>query len=375
VNPQIEAALIAAIFTLIGLGGTILVALRGFYATRQTAIDTLKVEREKLDKTLAAQREQIDRTLSGQDFHAFNARFATAADKLGTDKMPVVRLAGVYAMTGLADDWAVIRQTCIEVLCGYLRMPYSADPGSGHETWEFLAEREVRRTIVRVITAHLREDAKVSWCGMDFDFTGMVLDGGDFSRSRFSGGRVNFSDAEFSGGVVDFSETDFSGAYVIFDGARFSGSIARFDGATFRAGAVRFSNSEFTDGQVLFHNAKLSGGEVCFNSADFNGGTVSLGGAEFSGGTVYFSDARFSSGTVRLGGNFTGARVAFDGAAFTGAKVSFKNAVFADGLIDFGTSGAWIRAPQFDWGLRGLSPKMILSRRPASETPPSTYAG
>ena len=55
-------------------------------------------------------------------------RFATAADQLDSGK-PAVRLAGVYAMADLADDWAENRQTCVDVLCAYLRMPYEPDPG------------------------------------------------------------------------------------------------------------------------------------------------------------------------------------------------------------------------------------------------------
>jgi hypothetical protein len=30
----------------------------------------------------------------------------------------------VYALAGLADDWPENRQTCVDVLCAYLRMPY-----------------------------------------------------------------------------------------------------------------------------------------------------------------------------------------------------------------------------------------------------------
>jgi hypothetical protein len=51
------------------------------------------------------------------------------------------------------------RQTCIDVLCGYLRMPYEADPGdeaSEPEWLAFQASREVRHTVIRVITAHIR---------------------------------------------------------------------------------------------------------------------------------------------------------------------------------------------------------------------------
>ncbi|MEE3918606.1 hypothetical protein V2I01_09150 [Micromonospora sp. BRA006-A] len=54
----------------------------------------------------------------------FNERFAKASEQLGSDKA-AVRLAGVYAMAVLADDWRDGRHTCIDVLCAYLRMPYT----------------------------------------------------------------------------------------------------------------------------------------------------------------------------------------------------------------------------------------------------------
>jgi hypothetical protein len=104
-------------------------------------------------------------------------RFATAAEQLGSDK-PAVRLAGVYAMAGLADDWEENRQTCVDVLCPYLRMPYEPDPGQDApepQRLAFHASREVRHTVIRVITAHLREDATVPWQGLDLDFTAPVM--------------------------------------------------------------------------------------------------------------------------------------------------------------------------------------------------------
>ncbi|MET7695698.1 hypothetical protein ABZT06_48915 [Streptomyces sp. NPDC005483] len=54
-------------------------------------------------------------------------RYTTAAEQLGHGQ-PAVRLAGVYAMARLADDWPEQRQVCIDVLCAYLRMPYEPDP-------------------------------------------------------------------------------------------------------------------------------------------------------------------------------------------------------------------------------------------------------
>lgn len=252
-SPQIEAALIAAIVSLVSLGGTIVVALRGFQATRQATADSLEAQREQLERTLAEQRA---RTL--------NDRFASAAEQLGFDKPAAVRLAGVYAMAGLADDWEDNRQTCIDVLCGYLRMPYAPDPGDGAARLGFLADREVRHTAIRVIAAHLRDDARVSWCGKDFDFTGVIFDGGNFLQARFSGGQVDFSEAKFSGATVSFG------------GAEFSGST------------VGFGSAEFSGGQVNFRFAEFSGGQVNFGFAEFSSATVSFGSAEFSGGTVNF---------------------------------------------------------------------------------------
>ena len=86
-------------------------------------------------------------------------------------------------MAVLADDWPENRQTCVDVLCGYLRMPYEPDPGdgaTGPERLAFDASREVRHTVIRVITAHLKAGAAVSWQGLSFDFTGVVFDGGNF---------------------------------------------------------------------------------------------------------------------------------------------------------------------------------------------------
>jgi len=91
---------------------------------------TFAEQREQLDKTLRAQGDQVDKTLAEQRTRTMNERFATAAEQLGDDK-PAVRLAGVYAMAGLADDWKENRQTCVDVLCAYLRMPYEPDPGQG----------------------------------------------------------------------------------------------------------------------------------------------------------------------------------------------------------------------------------------------------
>jgi hypothetical protein len=280
-DPQVVAATIAASVSALTLIGTLAAQYFGRRATSRDTEKTLGEQSKHLDRTLAEQREQLDRTLAEQRTRTLNERFATAADQLGSDK-PAIRLAGVYAMAGLADDWKENRQTCVDVLCGCLRMPYEPDPGQDApepQRLAFQAIREVRHTVIRVITAHLKKDAAASWQGLNFDFTGVVFDGGDFTFAQFSGGRVSFGGAQFSGGMVSFGGAQFSGGRVFFRGAQFSG------------GRVSFSSAQFSGGTVDFSSAQFSGGIVFFGGAQFSGGTVFFGAAQFSGGEVDFSRA------------------------------------------------------------------------------------
>jgi uncharacterized protein YjbI with pentapeptide repeats len=325
-------------------------------------------------RALATQAEAREAT------RLFNERFATAAAQLGDDKPAAVRLAGVYAMAGLADDWAAQRQTCVDVLCAYLRMPYQPDPGDDAppaDRQAFQALREVRHTVIRVIAAHLRPnhpqaDTMRDWRGLYLDFDGAQFDGGDFSGAEFSGqvsfagaefssgllyfgdaefsggdisfvrakfsvgGRVSFARARFTGGQVRFGGTEFNGGLAYFDSAEFSGGDVSFNGAEFSGGQVSFDGAEFSGGHVSFPNALLTGGQVCFNSAEFSGGQVSFSNAEFTGGQICFNGARFSSGRVSFRrAHFAGGTISFNGAWLAGGRVIFDNAGVTGGTVSF----------------------------------------
>jgi uncharacterized protein YjbI with pentapeptide repeats len=346
-NPQVDAALIAGAVSLISLAGTVAVAIVGFRTTTKVT-----------DKAIGAQREQLTEART----RTLNERFATAADQLGSDKSQAVRLAGVHAMAGLADDWEENRQTCIDVLCAYLRLPYEPDPGEqapAARQLEFRASREVRHTVIRVITAHLRPDAKVSWRGLNFDFTGTVFDGGDFRFAEFSGGTVSFSGAEFSGGEVHFDPARFSDGIVSFSGAKFSGGTVTFgaDDSALRkvaftsVGDTTFPTSaEFSGAVVIYSRAEFSGGTVNFKGAVFYSGAVAFPGAKFSGGMVNFNGANFSGDArVSVGGaEFSGGTVSFSEAEFSGRRVTFLGAKFSGGTVDF-RRAEWSSPPMFDW--------------------------
>jgi uncharacterized protein YjbI with pentapeptide repeats len=335
-DPPVEAALIA-------VAGTVVVAVTGFWTTRSvTGI------------TLAEQRKQLDRTLEEQRTRTLNDRFATAADQLGSDKPAAVRLAAVYAMAGLADGWEENRQTCVEVLCAYLRMPYELDPGGDKalekQRLDFRVSREVRHSAIRVITAHLKDNAAVSWQGLNFDFTGAIFDGGSFDDANFSGGTVDFRGAVFAGGEVTFRSAKFSGANVDFILAKFCGGTVDFQYAAFSRGMVNFRNAEFSSGKVNFSGARFCGGEVYFGDAEFCGGTVDFGSAQFSRSEVGFQGARFSDGTVDFdNANFTevGA-LRFNGATFGGGDVNFRWAEFTGGYIGFSHAKLEGSAVHFD---------------------------
>jgi uncharacterized protein YjbI with pentapeptide repeats/uncharacterized membrane-anchored protein YhcB (DUF1043 family) len=347
---------------------------------------TLAEQRHELDKTLAEQGKQLNRTLGEQRTRTLNERFATAADRLGSDKTPAVRLAGVYAMAGLADDWKENRQTCVDVLCAYLRMPYQPDPGKQaheRERLDFRASSEVRHTVIRVITAHLRDGAAKSWRGLNLDFTGVVFDEGDFMGATFhAADTISFRSATFCGDM-GFRGATFSGGTVDFEGATFSGGTANFSGATFSGGAVNFSNATFSEGDLWFGGATFCGGTVNFNGATFSGSTVDFPSATFSGGTVDFSGAIFSRGTISfLGTRFCGSEVLFFGTQFCGSEVqfttadfsdgmvSFANATFSDGTVDFSSAGDWSHPPEFDW--EGTPPPGVKLPQRQDQSPPLT---
>lgn len=158
-------------------------------ATARKSAEAAQASADASHRSATAAEEMGSRT----DAAALAERYQDAASQLGHDKA-AVRLAGVYAMSRLADDWREERQTCIDVLCAYLRLPWqdTADSPVGRD------ELQVRRTIVSVINHHVAEDSKVSWVENDFDFTRaqlreFILEGCVFA------GHVSFSGAEFTG--------------------------------------------------------------------------------------------------------------------------------------------------------------------------------
>lgn len=301
-----------------------------------------------------------------------NERFTNAVDQLGNES-EAVQLGAVHALASLADDAPTrdLRQTCIDVLCAYLRLPYTAvadlPEGDAQAQHGYLALREVRHTVIRLVRNHLRlgPEHPHSWQGHQFDFTTVTFDGGDFSYAVFSGGTVNFFGAEFSGGTVSFSGARFSGGKVSFRDAKISGGLVNFYGAVFSGTRVDFCSMKIAGGKITFRNSKISGGILDFRDAEVSGGTVSFrgaaisagranfAGAGFTGGTIDFRCMKFAGGTVNFSGvRFSGARadfsdvqvsasqVTFFGAKISAGRVSFRGAGFTGGTVNLGAAFA-----------------------------------
>ncbi len=309
-------------------------------------------------------------------------RYTTAALQLGHDQA-AVRLAGVYALARLADDWEEQRQVCIDVLCAYLRMPYQPEPGhAGHKK----GERQVRHTIIRIIRDHLQDpDLPSSWSACDFDLTGATFDGGDLGGSHFhgtvdftgamfsdgtlslsrttfrgtarftaatlGGGTLDLTEATLCGSTLDFSRSTLNGGTVSFRRATLDTGTVSFSGATLNAGNISFSNMTLHSGTVSFAGAILHSGTVSFAGMTLNGGTVSFSRATVNDGTVSFGDATLDAGTVHFGDvTLSGGILEFTGATLGGSEIYFKRARLSGGTLDYSSATlvAGVAAPFFD---------------------------
>lgn len=286
-------------------------------------------------------------------------RFRSAAEQLG-HATPAVRLAGVYAMGRLADDWPDHRQQCVDVLCAYLRMR-EEDAPSG--------EVQVRTSIQRVLRDHLVDGAVPSWSHLNIDlrdaelldanfsgcrFMGRALFNGTkfigqhatFSRSTFSGESANFADASFDSHLTKFNDAHFVGNMATFSGARMNN--ARFSGATFRNDTTDFRKTEFVGAVTSFQDAILDSRQSRLDSAVFRseilefhraslmGGYVSMQRANLGSRKSEFSDAIFSSDKTDFTGcTFGGTDVVFRRARFQSRQTKFVRAQFSASSLNF----------------------------------------
>uniref|UniRef100_UPI003F499C8B pentapeptide repeat-containing protein n=1 Tax=Actinokineospora sp. CA-119265 TaxID=3239890 RepID=UPI003F499C8B len=326
--------------------------------------------------------------------------YTKAADQLGSDKAPV-RLAGLYALERLAQDNPTQRQTIVNVLCAYLRMPYTPPDeqpptAEGPEQtavdkhWERVQEREVRLTAQRLLNTHLQpgpnpqEPAATFWADIDLDLTGATLISFNLAdctirAAQFFGatfiGTASFVRATFTStasfvratfiGTASFVRATFTST-TWFDEATFT-STAQFFRTTF-IGDVRFVEATFTDDvrfvETTFTDDASFVGAIFTSTAWFVGAAF-IGNVRFVGVT-FIGDARFVRAT------FTG-NTRFGRATFTG-DVSFDEAALpSTRYVDNTTSSPWTNFEQTRFA-KGV-PEQVARFVSASDTGSGEDAG
>lgn len=275
-----------------------------------------------LDETKESSRvSELEGQTKRDQVAALKSQFATAASQLGHEQ-PATRLAGIYALASVADEWAAAsnwaeQKVCIDVLCAYLRLPY--DPASARAR---NGDREVRWAVIKVIRDHLVDSGATSWVGRSLDFTGAVFDGGSFEgahfkadisfrEARFVSGEFRFNGARFAGGKVHFSGAAFSGAAVLFWGSEFSGGTLNFNGCKFSSGVLDFVTARFTGADVQFQAnlegtrfkmwSTFAGGALRFTGSIIDGSEIDFTKAKMLGGKIVFHEPRLKSGLLTLG--------------------------------------------------------------------------
>jgi uncharacterized protein YjbI with pentapeptide repeats len=302
---QVLDLLKIALSVVAGFGGVVLLAVN--YRKQRVAEDEHELAVQR------AEREAVQK---------FNERFGSAAEQLANDNA-AVRLAGVYAMAGLADDWADKRQVCVDVLCGYLRITREAD-----------GEAEVREAILRVIRDRTRQSGKLSWSALDFDFTGVTFENADFARRKFSG-EVLFDGANFVGGVASFAGAEF-GKLLSCHGTRFSATETNFGGLTFASGKAEFVGAEFAGEKVDFADGYLRSSSVAFFRCRFRAPVVDFSQLDFTFGRLVFDRCDFADLELDLS-------IGLDVQPFSLVPLVAENCRFERCRIELGRGGQGVK--------------------------------
>lgn len=200
------AAVLAALAATAGVLTTrraIAVTQAGVDVTRQSLADA--ETRHRLDRADAMAKDDRDRQQWREE--QLSQRFQDASAQLG-DTKAAVRLAGVYALARLADDWAEQRQVCLDVLCSYLRIADRHDE-RGEDQVLFAVQAVLKRGLEVGETG-------ATWPDMRVDLSRTVLR--DFQLTRFAvhslslSGATLVGDCALDGEVSDAS--DLNGMHV-----------------------------------------------------------------------------------------------------------------------------------------------------------------
>lgn len=286
---------------------------------------------------VAYRRQKLgERNEKREDTKHYSERFQVASEQLGSASS-MVRLAGIYAMAHLADDWEQGRQTCIDVLCAYIRQPYispfeedsrDGPPNQGTTEQERAEERQVRQTIFRVIAEHLRKDpeARETWHPHSFDLSNAVIEGLIFDETRFE--RTNFR----------------------FDRTRFISQGILLDRAIFKHSWIYFSNARFEDIKIYAGDADFFGGQFSFRESEMHDVAIDFLSSHSRSFTIDFSGAYLQRVDIKLDRMEFNMHTVLDlrDTQFSEVKLTLKDVIYKDRKWSKGVERAFRFNQNFD---------------------------
>lgn len=267
-----------------GLAAASVVALYGLWLNdRRQRVNERQQDIELARQSLDTQRHDLESQRAENDrARAADERFARAIELLGHDA-DQVRVGALEALAGLARSHRDYTQTVLNVLCSYLRRPfthprYESTKWPAERAAEAERELQARLAAQRLIADLLPRDGDTDAPVYDLDLTGAYLEYFDLSHRRI--GKIVLRYAHL------FSSNNFS--YAVFLGpAWFTEATLASDGRL--SGQFRCRNAVFHE-RAWFSLVRAEGG-VIFD------GTVFLGRAKFAGaefvGDVSFQGCRF----------------------------------------------------------------------------------
>ena len=123
-DPQVQSALIAAAATLVGVGGTVTVAIAAARNSRRTNQATIDAARDDARRNLDVALESY-----------FADRYSRALEQVGSSNLDV-RIGGIYALEGIA-----LVATQSDIGCG----SHNRDERSCRGPFPALESRSIRR--------------------------------------------------------------------------------------------------------------------------------------------------------------------------------------------------------------------------------------
>lgn len=221
---------------------------------QRTAAEAQKTAAKALE--LSTRQHELERERR-QDavVSELRSRYSVAAEQLGAPA-PTVKLAGVFALATLADDWSrqdssADRQTCIDLLLA---------------TYRSTDDHVMQAAIWRTVTDRFRPKANTGgrWEGCHVDFSETSLPGSKLDSIRIDG-------------FLDFSQTSSTrGPYIVqgatlrqrgllsFNGAVHSG--LEFRDCVFESGQLDLTDV-FVDQRILFQQCHFDGTYVLLDRA------------------------------------------------------------------------------------------------------------